>query len=416
MNIIALRNNYLQNTNLNCPLINNTTKNYFNHANYFSDKNIFVKNNNSNINFCSCIDLAKNPVNNPYFDKFLKAFVQKYGDIPLENVVNNIFKRCKELGVGASKRVWLFPELEDYVVALMYRLPVKKKAPKIQAVNMKYSECNFGEPIATNGYNILIMERVPGVSNSCKYIQANDYICANNTATRQMAKEYLAKLELFKNFPQAAYDDLIRQVEICAKQGEFIDFLNPNNILIDTDKNMFHIIDLFSKKESSPIRSFVSKNRTVAKTSGVYDAIHLLLCPRQQSYFLEQMTTAEKAKTINMSKNVINKVIQASKNTSLPKTDDLMQRIMWFVGVRDHNENYFTRYADFLKTYQKDLSKMSPNSIQTELYWQQADTVPRRKKILLILKISKFVHRKVRKTKRILRRINNAISSYLNAA
>ena len=128
------------------------------------------------------------------------------------------------------------------------------------------------------------------------------------------------------------------------------------------------------------------------------------------------MTTAEKAKTINMSKNVINKVIQASKNTSLPKTDDLMQRIMWFVGVRDHNENYFTRYADFLKTYQKDLSKMSPNSIQTELYWQQADTVPRRKKILLILKISKFVHRKVRKTKRILRRINNAISSYLNAA
>lgn len=332
----------------------------FNHNTY---KDCFVKNNeDNNVCFQGGQKVIKDVMHSHVYEEFLQQYRKIYGNIPLEYTVRKIFKTNNPLNQGSQKRVYIFPKLEDYVVAHMYKKePLSSIAP-IKKAQIKFPRYNFGEPFATNNYDILIMKRVKGVEHSVSnQTQASHYICQHGCATRQMAEEYLSKLEMIKDFPQSAYDDLLEQIEYLSEKGQFVDFINSNNLLLDTVAKKFHILDLLPEEANVLIKSAVVRHSTKAKTSSIYDAIHLLLAPRFQCYFMDCMNQAEKDNVINISKKIIKHLAESKSGKKLAKEDDLIRIIVKFdvdAVETSFNENFYNRYDECLSIYKDVLSKI----------------------------------------------------------
>ena len=50
--------------------------------------------------------------------------------------------------------------------------------------------------------------------------------------------------------PQTTFDQLAKDVKVLSDKGYKLDSINPNNLLVDEDKQQIHIIDYFKVKSS----------------------------------------------------------------------------------------------------------------------------------------------------------------------
>lgn len=321
-------------------------KNYFNQC-FSSD--VFTK--SKEVSFCATAKVKSNSDELSY-EKFMAKYREVYGDRPMNEVISDVIQNNEELGHGIEKKVYVFPKMEEYLIAHLYQQPHIEQDLPIEKCNIKYPRYNFAQPIAQNNYDIIIMKRIPGVSNSVNdAYQVTDYICKNDCVTKEMSQEYLSKLRLFKDFPQEAYNHLAQQFKYLQDNGAFVDIINCNNLLIDTDNQEFHLIDL-PPDLYNEIAKMMS-NKLGGVKQGAYEMIALLLDPRFQYYCLERMSPQEQQETINISKNVIKKCFIASNELSLPANPDLVGEFYRYIQSVNPTwgERFNHRYSEFLKLY-----------------------------------------------------------------
>lgn len=302
---------------------------------------VFVK--NTNVSFHGSEEFS--------YEKFMARYYETYGNQPINEVIRDIIQNSKELNHGKEKRVFIFPKMEDYLIAHLYNQPHLDKDLPLEKCDIKYPQYNFGQPIAKNGYDILITKYIPGVPNSVNGTHPiTDYICKNNSATREMAKEYLSKLRLFKDFPQESYDHFAQQIKYLQDNGAFVDIDNCNNLLVDAENQKFHIIDLPSDAHNRKAK-IISEQLGGAKQSA-HGMICLLLDPRFQPYYLEKMTLEEQKETKIISKNVIEKTFIAAKKASLSTKQNFVEVVFQIKQLRKNlGANFSRRYPEFLKLY-----------------------------------------------------------------
>lgn len=327
----------------------------------FGIRDTFVKSTNpNNVSFCGKAEKTKDVMHDGVYREFMRDYVNAYGDIPLDETARKIFQTTDCLNYGKDKRVYDFPKLDNYVIAHLYhKEPLDSPLP-IEQAQITFPKYNFSEPFATNNHDIMIFKKIHGVSNSVDdYHGSSEYLCRNGSATRKMAEEYLSKLELFKDFGQSSYDDFLQQIEYLVENGQFVDFANPNNLLIGSNEETIQLIDLLSQKNCNLIRGLAEQHKTKAKTPGLYDAISLLLDPRFQCYYMDYMTDEEKETVKKISENAIKKLIKATDKTSLTKEPDLVEVVNpIIVEVEPHlNENFYNRYNECLDLYKNVLDK-----------------------------------------------------------
>ena len=117
----------------------------------------------------------------------------------------------------------------------------------------------MGQPIAEddNG-TIIIMKKVKGVPNSVEHHHIFAYTISNQKrAAKEKSQEYLHKIRLLKDFPQEAYDKLAKQLMYIDKFSDLVDFITPNNLLIDTENLQFNLVDM---TDMADFRSYCRKN------------------------------------------------------------------------------------------------------------------------------------------------------------
>ena len=304
-----------------------------------------------NINFCRDIKKSAHP-----YDEFLKEYEAEYGKTHLEDTVKKIIETSTELNHGREKRVFNFPKMDKYLIGYFYKIPQKSVTPPIRKSKINYPEYNFSEPIASNNYDTIIVKKIEGFPNSVNdFHGVKHYIIENGCVTEEMAHEYLSKLRKFKDFPQSSYDDFAHQIKYLDNKGLFIDYINPNNIIVDTKNKKFHYIDL-NLGEGHIFLKGVSDSVGGIK-SGAYDMINLLL-DRFQCYYLDKMTPDEQKETVEISKQVIQKCLISADKFKLPKTNLLIS-----TALLKHEKEcpelhniYSSRYDEFLKLYKSVLN------------------------------------------------------------
>lgn len=295
-----------------------------------------------------------------------EEFIQKYKDIykesPLEDTVKQILKTEKSIGKGREKEVFDIPKMPEYIVAHLYRLEPKENLAIEKASNIELPKYNFGQAIATNNYDIFIKKKLEGIQNGIdNYVEFIRNIFKANGATEEIAKTYLSKLMLFKDFPQKSYNDFAKKIEYISQNGlKYIDAYNPNNLLIDTKNQSFNIIDVSTRDDSLMNSRLRYPNCNQNKTS-IYDIINLLLDSKFQYYFLKKMSPEEQKTTFDISEDVINKCINAAKDLDFAKSDDFFIKVISHMDKKRDIVNgnlQLKSYLDFKQKHQKSLSNI----------------------------------------------------------
>ncbi|MCQ2739309.1 MAG: hypothetical protein MJ237_03685 [bacterium] len=291
------------------------------------------------------------------YSEFLKEYKKAYGTIPLEDTVASVINTGVELAHGREKQIFKIPKMPEYLIGYLYDNPHDKK-DKINETPLVFCEYNFGQPFATNGSDIIIKKYIAGEPHLVSdFLQVINYITKNDKVTREMALEYSDKLRLIKAFPQDAYNDLAKQLEYLYENNQPIDSVNSSNLLVDYENKKFNLIDVLDSLNK--YKPFADKHKGQEKDRiSVYDMITLLIDMKFQPYYLDQLNANEQQEIITISKDIINKCINATIPTKLSKKDDLMCAFFkYLISIfPDLNENFVKRYPECKALYKDELN------------------------------------------------------------
>ena len=153
------------------------------------------------------------------------------------------------LGEGANSRVYKLPFLDDYVLKVL-----NKEDPNGIKINEFPPEVNLGQPIWQDPKNprLLILKRISGKEHSIPGWSGTIYNPETKfpePVTKAQAKLFYSQLTEISKMPQATFDKLAKEVKILDEKGYKLDSINPNNLMVDTNKDEIHIIDYFKKPE-----------------------------------------------------------------------------------------------------------------------------------------------------------------------
>ncbi|MCQ2958096.1 MAG: hypothetical protein MJ180_04230 [Candidatus Gastranaerophilales bacterium] len=298
---------------------------------------------------------------------FVNKYTKQYPNAVLEDTVKNIIQSTKEINRGQEKKVFIFPQMDMYLIGYLYNKS-SDTIPQIHQCKMQLPKHNFGQPIATNNDNIIIMKKLNGIPNSVNnYWRLIDYIKNHGEVTESASKEYLSKLRILINFPQSAYNKLAEQLLYIDKKSDFTDFINPNNLLLDKKNKQFNLIDMvdmidmndyLTKRNVSPVIILLSSVLTdLLKTKHNGDISYymysLLLDSKLQPYFLDKLSKGEQEEVITISREVIDKCKKALKKCNYPKKKEtsLNTRLTFIASDIIFGFRLNPRYKEFLKQY-----------------------------------------------------------------
>ena len=154
------------------------------------------------------------------------------------------------LGEGANSKVYKLPFLDDYVLKVL-----NKEDPNGIKINEFPPEVNLGQPIWQNPKNprLLILKKISGQEHSIPSWSKTIYNPETQfpePVTKAQAKLFYSQLTQISKMPQTSFDQLAKDVKVLDEKGYKLDSINPNNLMVDTDKEEIHIIDYFKTPEN----------------------------------------------------------------------------------------------------------------------------------------------------------------------
>ena len=255
------------------------------------------------------------------------------------------------LGEGANSIVYKIPELNDYVLKVLHNEGMNR-------VNIGEfpSDVNLGQPVWQDKENsrYLILKKVEGdvhsIDNWSKTIWDKEKYTPL-PVTKVQANLYYEQLSDLANMPQAAYNQLVRNVKILDERGYKLDSINPNNLIVDKEKSQIHIIDSFKVK---PHERDIYKNCYM-------DLVAIMLDFTLFPEFFDKMDDKKKVSTLYNVKLIQEKVYKAAQNSDLSLDVERFKTFIkaisrWFPAHSVPNENnggiyfryYDVRMLDFL--------------------------------------------------------------------
>lgn len=299
--------------------------------------------------------------NKAFYDDFKKEVKQAYGNTSMKDVLNNAMANAEnKIGEGGEKVVYQIPFVDDYLVAKI-KFREHSEAPIRQSKELSELEYNFGQPIATNGKDIIVMQKVNGESYSTDnwlftFIGAAQ---GRKNITEPQAQAFLNQIERISEFPLSSYISLAKQVKCLSNNDIKMDCFNPNNLLIDWDKKEINHIDIMDEQER-----FDELERPLNST---YDMINLLCDAFLNLKYLEAFEDKADAKRLkDATKEVIKKCHIAGNIVGLEKTDTNIKeacRISDETSLKAHGLSplFVDAYNEFEKTYDKSLNSNVKN-------------------------------------------------------
>lgn len=212
------------------------------------------------------------------------------------------------LGEGLNSKVYSIIGIQDYVVKIYKKkfLGVNSILNKIFTVEDDFEGRNMGQVIGKINDGIFILKKQNGQEHSVKFW--SDYCADKLNVTEKDAHNFLKDIKKIAKMPGETYEDYADKIQYLASKGYKTDSINPNNLLIDYEKNEINIIDFF--KASEP-----------AHKDSVYDMFCPLLDFSLYKKFHGLLNEEEKKEFVDSSKVIINKCFIAAKKKELP-TDE----------------------------------------------------------------------------------------------
>lgn len=256
-----------------------------------------------------------------------------------------------KLGQGANSIVYSIPHLDDYVLKVL-----NKDDPNKIDMSEFPSDVNLGQPVWQDEKNprILILKKIEGKEHSIPNWSKTIWDGANYTplnVTSEQAKLFHSQLNDLSQMPQSAFDQLAKDVKLISDKGYKLDSINPNNLIVDKEKQQIHIIDFFKVK---PHESHQYQNSYMDL---VAIALDFTLFPE----YYDKMDESEKSNTLKNAETIREKMHKGAENAGLSCDDERFKTFIrttsrWFPAHSVPNEKtggvyfryYDVRLEDFL--------------------------------------------------------------------
>lgn len=191
---------------------------------------------------------------------------------------------------------------------------------------------NMGQEIAKTQDKIAILKRINGTPHSIKLWSQ---VRANKEAfSGDEVENFVQNLETISNFPQKTFDNFASRLKEINEKGYKADSFNPNNYLVDYDKQEIYIIDFY--------KYYLDENKNTQ-----YDLICPLLDYANFENIYNSIDEDKRIALIKSAQKIIEKCKNASFNVGLNQDEKVF---VDFISTIDFRENYINNYA---KLYEK---------------------------------------------------------------
>lgn len=276
---------------------------------------------------------------------------KKYPDEPLESAVRKIISDEKNLiGQGNQKLVYKISNSAGYVIGkFRYKEPSNSEIKLAENILPEY---NFGQPVLTNGGDLIVMKKIEGTSHSLPdwLIRYREVVNGEGRTTKENAEKFLSSMEKIEKFPLQSYVDFANKLKYLSDRNIKADNINPNNVLVDCDKQAFHYIDLILPHEQKFFEPLERPLNTVD------DMIALLCDPVMQSAYLNALDKNDAQILKEKTANVIENCEKAGKIAGLQKGAKNVEKMYLLGGMLEEKKvgtknKMVEYYNEFLRLY-----------------------------------------------------------------
>lgn len=211
------------------------------------------------------------------------------------------------VGQGANSVVYNLPYLDDYVLKVL-----NKDDPNKINMNEFPSDVNLGQPVwqDENNPRILILKKIEGKEHSIP--NWSKTVGVPKQVTKEQSKQFAKQISTIANMPQVAFNQFAKDVKVLSDKGYKLDSINPNNLIVDEEKEQIHIIDYFK----------VNPKETHLYQNSCFDLIAVACDFTLFPEYFDKMSENEKQSTINAVKTITDKMYHGCVNAGLSCDDE----------------------------------------------------------------------------------------------
>ena len=286
----------------------------------------------------------------PMWDDFISKISMVYPNQKPEQVVlDAVLKEENKIGEGVKKIVYSIDGVDDYVVALFKKRQASDENSLV-GVKDAFPDYNFGQEVATNNANIIVMKKIEGDVHSISDWTAKyqGLVYRNEPITKQDAELFLSKLQQLEKLPLESYIDFARQIRYLTDRRIKIDLFNPNNVIVDVKNKKITHFDLF---ENPSIFHWLG-----TEVNGVQDMINILSDALLQGEYLKALDEKDSECLIKTTKSIANKCEIAGKIVGLSSDRSIAYRTYEYLQNKlrqkdGRNTKYLELYKNFQEVY-----------------------------------------------------------------
>jgi len=183
-------------------------------------------------------------------EKF-KANLEAAGLSDPEVLLEAVKKSENIIGVGGNAIVCRIPQVAGYVLKVHTRDWLKnRELTELVVVDDQFPEMNFGQPVASIGMADVLKEQM-GVPAGVPYGEVRKSRETGNAV-------YEIYLKTAAAMPQKSYDQLAELFVFLNESGLIFDPSKSNNILVDSEKDIFNLVDLHQKESDDQPKNSLS--------------------------------------------------------------------------------------------------------------------------------------------------------------
>ncbi len=246
----------------------------------------------------------------------------------LNNIEEIVEHTGRVIGAGFEGEVIEIPNNDNWVIKQFKRtnlVPLALEKPTINKIDDIAPELNIGQSIAYvrvpvgKNYSKMyyILKKQTGKSLGINKASGNE-VCKCNNDT------HIDSLRKLSNAPQSAYDKFIKDIDYITAQGYMLDYINPNNLMYDDEKQEIHFVDVEDK---------LSENKNQ------YGEMLFCLLDSEFSdrYLMSAEEGSEKEEVKQLTEDIVNKFFEAMFKNGSKFDDSNIFKLLLESEVLDRN-------------------------------------------------------------------------------
>lgn len=265
----------------------------------------------------------------PEDEKSFEAFQSWAEESGFLNTIEDVVERSgRIIGAGFEGEVIEIPNNDNWVIKRFKRtnlVPLALEHPTINKIDDIAPELNIGQSIAYvrvpvgKNYSKMyyILKKQTGKSLGINKASGNE-VCKCNNDT------HIDSLRKLANAPQSAYDKFVKDIDYITAQGYMLDYINPNNLMYDDEKQEIHFVDVEDK---------LSENRNQ------YGEMLFCLLDSEFSdrYLMSAEEGSEKEEVKQLTEDIVNKFFEAMFKNGSKFDDSNIFKLLLESEVLDRN-------------------------------------------------------------------------------